>query len=532
MDRGHLVEFGSTGLQKLIYPIWYLSEVSSAVWQGMLHKTTINYAIRRLYPTQYIVIEWLTRSRRGVDHPARLFLARLTFVYAVALSTSPSPGFAHETAPPTAQPPTSGAEEIAPAPEENAPENFSIHGQFTNVTQYHPPFTSPFYGPNSLIPGHRGNETIDLTLFAGLRLWDGLEAYVNPEVDQGFGLSNTLGVAGFPSGEAYKIGMADPYLRLPRTFFRYTLGLGGAEQTIEPGLNQLAGTRQADNLIFTVGKFSVVDIFDTKTYAHDPRSDFLNWSIIDAGAFDYAADAWGYTYGGTVEWTQSWWTLRQGVFNLSRVPNSKYLDRDFVQFEVATEAEGRHELFGQPGKLKFLFWMNRGHMANYNAAVAMGQATGATPDVAKVRRYSSRPGVALNLEQQIAPDLGVFARASADNGSKEVYEFTEINQSISAGMSMKGERWRRPDDTFGLAGVVNGISPQARNYFAAGGLGVLIGDGQLPRYGLERILEVYYKASIIEGLNLTFDYQHIANPAYDAVRGPVDIFGFRVHAEF
>ena len=97
---------------------------------------------------------------------------------------------------------------------------------------------------------------------------------------------------------------------------------------------------------------------------------------------------------------------------------------------------------------------------------------------------------------------------------------------------MKGDRWSRPDDTLGLAGVVNGIAPQARAYFAAGGLGVVIGDGQLPRYGRERILEVYYKASIIEGLNLTFDYQYVINPAYDAVRGPVNIFGFRVHSEF
>lgn len=320
-----------------------------------------------------------------------------------------------------------------------------------------------------------------------MRLYDGLEAYFNPEVDQGFGLSNTLGIAGFPSGEAYKIGMAVPYLRLPRAFFRYTLGLGGAEEKVEPGLNQLAGTRLADNLILTVGKFSVVDIFDTNAYAHDPRSDFLNWSIIDAGAFDYTADSWGYTYGGVVEWTQSWWTLRQGLFDLSRIPNSKYLDRDFVQFEVTSEAEERHELFGRPGKLKFLFWMNRGHMANYNAAVDFGQATGTTPDLANVRKYSSRAGGALNLEQQIAPDLGFFTRLSTNNGSKETYEFTEINQSISAGVSVKGRYSQRPDDTFGLAGAVNGISPQARNYFAAGGLGILIGDGQLPRYGRERI---------------------------------------------
>lgn len=433
---------------------------------------------------------------------------------------------------PTEQSPTSGPEPAIPAPGESTPEEASIHGQFTNVTQYHPPFTSPFYGPNSLIPGHRGDETADLTLYPGLRVWNGLEAYVNPEVDQGFGLSDTLGIAGFPSGEAYKIGMAAPYLRLPRAFFRYTLGLGGAEQPIEPGLNQLAGTRQADNLIVTIGKFSVVDIFDTNTYAHDPRSDFLNWSIIDAGAFDYAADSWGYTNGGAVEWTQSWWTLRQGFFALSTIPNSKYLTNNFSQFEVTSEAEERHEFLNQPGKLKALFWVNRGRMANYNAAVDVGQALGITPDVALVRQYSSRAGGALNLEQQILPDLGLFARASANNGSKEVYEFTEINQSISAGISVKGDRWHRPDDTFGLAGAVNGISPQARRYFAAGGLGVLIGDGQLPRYGLERILEVYYKFSVIDGINLTLDFQHVVNPAYNAVRGPVAIFGFRAHAEF
>jgi high affinity Mn2+ porin len=468
-------------------------------------------------------------------------------IAAVVGATASSPSYAQEpplslsvppalgAPPPNAQlptSPTSGPEQAGPTPEETTPEEFSIHAQATNVTQYHPPFTSPFYGPNSLIPGHRGNETTDATLFAGLRVWDGLEAYANPEVDQGFGLSNTLGVAGFPSGEAYKIGATDPYPRLPRAFIRYTLGLGGAEEKIEPGANQLAGTRQTDNVIFTVGKFSVVDIFDTNAYAHDPRSDFLNWSIIESGAFDYAADSWGYTFGGAAEWTQSWWTLRQGLFDLSKIPNSKYLETDFSQFELATEAEERHELLGQPGKLKFLFWVNRGRMANYNAAVALGQATGTTPDVALVRQYSSRPGVALNLEQQIAPDLGAFARASADNGSKEVYEFTEINQSISAGISMKGDRWNRPNDTIGLAGAINGISPQARNYFAAGGLGVLIGDGRLPRYALERILELYYKFSLVEGINLTLDFQHIVNPAYDAVRGPVEIIGLRAHAEF
>ena len=486
----------------------------------MLHKTVINEVAQFLYRMQY----------RHLAVTSAVMVGAIPWALAEEgpLNLSPPPVFG----PPTTQSPAPVAERGSPAPEETTAEEFSIHAQFTTVTQYHPPFTSPFYGPDSLIPGHRGNETADATLFAGLRLWDGLEAYANPEVDQGFGLSDTFGIAGFPSGEAYKVGSADPYLRLQRAFLRYTLGLGGEEEKIEPGANQLAGTRQSDNLIVTVGKFSVVDIFDANTYAHDPRSDFLNWAIIESGAYDYAADSWAYTYGGAVEWTQSWWTIRQGLFDLSRMPNSPYLQRDFSQFELDTEFEERHEIGGQPGKLKFLFWVNRGRMANYNAAVALGEATATTPNVALVRRYSSRPGVALNLEQQITPDLGIFARASADNGSKEEFEFTEINQSISAGISLKGDRWDRPNDTLGLAGVVNGISPQARAYFAAGGLGIVIGDGQLPRYGLEKIVELYYKFSLLEGINLTLDFQHVVNPAYDAVRGPVEIIGLRAHAEF
>ena len=422
-----------------------------------------------------------------------------------------------------------GAQTVAETP---PPEWYSLHGQVTNVLQFHPRFPAPFSGPNSLNPGNRGRETTDATLFAGLRLGDGLAFYANPEIDQGFGLSDTLGLAGFSSGEAYKVGAIKPYLRLPRAFFRYTLGLGGEPQPVQAGANQLAGTLAADNLTVTLGKFSAVDIFDTNAYAHDPRADFLNWSIIDSGAYDYAADAWGFSYGGAVEWTRSWWTLRAGLFDLSRIPNSKELQRGFQQFEVVTEAEARHRLFGAPGKIKLLLFANRGRMADYSDAVHLAQATGGTPDVALVRRYRTRPGIALNLEQQLLPDLGAFLRASLNEGDKEAYEFTEINRSVATGISVKGDRWGRPRDTLGLAGVLNDISQQARNYFAAGGLGVLIGDGQLPRAGFEKILELYYKLAIVDGLDFTVDYQHIENPAYDAARGPVDIIGYRVHLEF
>ena len=414
----------------------------------------------------------------------------------------------------------------------NATDWYNLHGQSTVVYQYHPGFAAPFSGPHSLNPGGMGRETFDATLFAGVRPWHGVEFYVDPEIDQGFGLSDTLGVAGFPSGEAYKVGRRNPYYETPRAFGRFTIGLGGTEEKVEDGPNQIAGTRLSNNIVITAGKFGVTDIFDNNRYAHDPRSDFLNWSIIDSGAFDYAANAWGYTYGGAVEWNQNWWTIRAGVFALSKVPNEVDLDSSFSQYEFVTEFEARHTLFDRPGKLKLLFFNNRGRMANYNDAVRLAQQTGTTPDVSLVRHDGSRPGVALNAEQEFTDDLGGFLRASLNDGHKESYEFTEINRSVAAGLALAGKRWHRPDDTVGLAGVVNDISKDARNYLAAGGLGILIGDGALPKAGLEQIVELYYKAALVAGFSATVDYQHIENPAYNALRGPVDIFAFRLHAEF
>ena len=394
-------------------------------------------------------------------------------------------------------------------------ENWSLHGQTTFTEQYHPAFTSPYRGANSLDPGSRGDETIDLTLFAGLRLWRGAEAYADPEVDQGFGLSDTLGVAAFPSGEAYKVGSEPPYFRLQRLFFRQTFDLGGETQKLDPAANQLGGDRTADNLIVTLGKISVVDIFDTNTYAHDPRADFMNWAVIDSGAYDYAADSWGYSYGIATEWTQGWWTLRAGLFDLSKVPNEKHLETDFSQFELVSEIEERHKLFGRDGKLKLLAFVNRGRMGDYNDAVALAALTHAAPNTALVRNYASRPGAAFNFEQEAMDNLGVFARASLNDGSKEAYEFTEINRSLAVGLSLKGTAWSRPDDTIGAAEEVAGISNASRGYLAAGGLGILIGDGRLPQYGLENVVETYYSAKVASWFTATFDYQFIANPAYN-----------------
>jgi high affinity Mn2+ porin len=413
-----------------------------------------------------------------------------------------------------------------------APETWAIHGQATFVDQYHPAFRSPYSGPNSLDHGSRGDETIDATLFAGGSPWEGGEAWANVEMDQGFGLSGTFGVAAFPSAEAYKVGAADPYGRLHRLFFRQTFDLGGDEQTVEGQANQLAGSHTSDNLVITLGKFSVTDIFDNNTYAHDPKGDFLNWAVVDAGAFDYAADAWAYTYGGAAEWSFGNWTLRGGLFDMSRLPNSTELETDFSQYELVSELERRVTLFGHDGKIKLLGFVNNANMGSFTDALALARATGTTPDVARVRRYRARPGGSLNVEQGLTDDLGFFLRASENDGSKESFEFTDINESLSAGLSLKGTQWSRKDDTVGAAFVVDGISKDFQAYLAAGGLGVLVGDGQLPHYSSEVALETYYDAQLIKGINVALDYQFIANPGYNADRGPVSVLGFRLHGEF
>jgi len=431
--------------------------------------------------------------------------------------------------------PTPQPEGIPVTPEQAEqvqPETWAVHGQSTITWLLQPAFRSPYQGAHSLSPDANGRETIDATLYAGVRPWPGAEIWINPEVDQGFGLSDTFGVAGYPSGEAFKVGKAEPYFLVQRGFLRQTINFGGETEKLAPDLNQLAGTQTANRLVFTIGKFSIVDIFDTNTYAHDPRNDFLNWSIIDMGAFDYAANSWGYTYGGTVEWYQDWWTVRAGVFDLSLMPNSDKLSPGFAQGQFVAELEERHNLWDQPGKLKFLYWLTHGNLGTYLDAISQGAATGQTPSTGAVRSFRTKDGFGLNLEQQLAPDLGVFARASVSQGTVEEVDFTDINKSISAGLSLTGGRWGRPDDTVGLAGALNRISHQGKLYLAAGGLGGIIGDGQLPNAGPEQILEVYYRVPVFSFAHLTVDYQFINHPAYNRDRGPVSIFGLRARVQF
>ena len=412
------------------------------------------------------------------------------------------------------------------------PANWNVHGQTTVIMQGYPRMRSPYEGTNSLPGGGQGRQTWTVDAFLGWRLWQGGEFYFNPELAQGFGLNSTLGLAGFPNGEAQKGGAPYPKFRPQRYVFRQTFGLGGEQEEVADGPFQLAGKRDIDRVTVTVGRFAVGDYFDGNSYAKDPRVDFMNWAMWSSAAYDFPADLPGFTRGAVVELNRKDWALRAGLFQVPNAPNSDVLV--FKPGGAVLEFEERHTIFEQPGKLRLGVFANRGNTGNYRSALAI-TAADPTLDINDVmtgiQRDNPKYGFYVNAEQQIMKDVGVFARASWNDGQNQILSFTDIDRSVSGGLSVKGSYWGRPSDTIGIGGAVNGLSAAHSDFLAAGGLGLLIGDGRL-NYGHERIFETYYAYAIDKSFTFTADYQLITNPAYNADRGPVHIFSGRLQGVF
>jgi high affinity Mn2+ porin len=412
------------------------------------------------------------------------------------------------------------------------PSSWNVHGQLTFVEQGYPAFRSPYQGANSLTGASQIQNTTSATAFVGYRPWDGTEIYINPELMQGFGLNSTLGVAGFPNGEAQKSNFPMPRIDIARVFVRQTFGLGGEQETVEDGPNQLAGKQDISRITITAGRFAVLDIFEGNTYSHDPRVDFLNWNMYCCGSYDVIMDKIGYTWGASAELNQKSWAFRAGYFLVPVVSNVNRYDTHILERgEYLGELELRYSLFSQPGKLRLMGWANIANMGSYAEALAMPVTTLNYPDITQTRQVRTNYGFVANMEQAITNELGIFSRASWSPGNVEIIGWTDCDESLSFGAVLKGNAWGRPDDKIGVAGVVEGLSPIARAYFAAGGLGILIGDGQL-NYRPEQILEAYYAYSLNKWATLTFDYQFIDNPGYNADRGPVSVFSGRLHAQF
>ena len=411
-------------------------------------------------------------------------------------------------------------------------DQWNVHAQTTFLPSGYPSFRSPYAGTDSLPGKGQSKETWTTTAFLGVRLWQGAEFYFDPELGQGFGLNGTLGLAGFPNGEAQKAGGAYPKFRAQRYYLRQTFGLGGEQEDVADGPNQLPGKRDIDRITLIVGRFAVGDFFDGNTYSHDPRADFMNWAIWASAAYDFPADLPGFTRGAVVEFNRKDWAVRAGLFQVPSAPNSDVLG--FKTGGAVIEFEERHTVFNQPGKLRLGAFANSGNTGNYAEALAI-VATNPMLDIntvmTSIRHDNLKYGVYANLEQQVAKDIGVFARASWNDGRNQILSFTDIDRSLSGGLSVKGSYWGRPSDTIGVGGAINGLSPSHRDFLAAGGLGLLIGDGRL-NYRTEQILETYYAYAINKAFTFTADYQFITNPAYNADRGPVSIFSGRLHGEF
>lgn len=461
-----------------------------------------------------IDIRFLVSRRRTLSKDRCVFLARSLFssrrvggavlVAAGLLAAGPGIAFAQEN------------------------EDFQARYQATYVRQHKSKFSADYSGPRSLGVAPEQGYSFTATVALGWRLARNTEFYLNPEAAQGVPLGGLAGLGGLSNGEAART--AGPTLRAyrARAFVRHTWGLGGDAEAVESDVNQLAGSADRRRVVLTAGNLSVLDLFDDNAYSHDPRTQFLNWSLMTHGAYDYAADARGYTWGAALEYFAGDWALRAGRFAQPREPNQQQLDpRIGRHYGDQIELERGHVLGGQPGRLRMLAFRNQAVMAAYADALAQAQATGLTPDLSAVRSgRRAKQGVGINLEQALAPGVGLFARAMRADGRTETYAFTEIDRSASAGLLVQGSHWSRPQDSVGVAWARNGLSGAHRAYLAAGGLGFFIGDGRL-RYAPEQVVEAFWRVAVGAGLWLTLDWQRIAQPAYNADRGPVSITSLR-----
>lgn len=411
-------------------------------------------------------------------------------------------------------------------------ETWNAHFQSTYVWQAKPAFDAAYSGPESLLPQRETGYSFSATAAFGWRAWDGGALYFDPEVVQGKALSGLHGLGGMSNGEQQKTSGPDPTLYRARLFLRQTWNLGGDQQTVESDMNQLAGSVAGRRLVLTAGNLAVSDIFDNNAYAHDARGQFLNWALVDNGAWDFAADARGYSWGAALDYTDGDWSVRAGRFLLPAESNGLPLDqRIFKHYGDQVELEQRHSWLDQPGSVRVLAFRDRARMGGFRDALDAASIDGSVPDVAAVRRERSKTGVGVSVDQALGPSAGLFARASRNDGASETYAFAEIERAVSAGVTLQGDAWRRAADTVGMAFVRNGLSQAHRAYLAAGGVGAFIGDGRLD-YRAEHIAEAYYRIAFDARVALSFDWQHVANPAYNRARGPVDIGGLRLHAQY
>ena len=411
------------------------------------------------------------------------------------------------------------------------------HFQLTVISQGHLAFRALYSGKNSLSNNSDwGATSITSTLFLGRKLWKGGAFYFNPEISGGQGLSYAQGVAGALNGETYRVGNPAPGIFIARGYLQQQIPLGNSSyENVEDDVNQIKEKVPLNRITISAGKFAISDFYDDNKYSHDPRTQFMNWSLMSNGAWDYPANTRGYTFGIVAELIKPKWAVRLSSVAVPRIANAPEMEYKITKAHSETvEFERKIVLNKRPGAFRFFISDTHSKAPSY----AEGLKAIAANDTYLLNVISGKAegnvyggekfGLGFSGDQELNNEIGIFMRAGWNDGKDVTWAFTEIDQTLSAGITIKGIPWKRPDDVFGIASVINGISAPHREFLEAGGYGFIIGDGKL-NYGHEAIIETYYNAFLSKFFWLTIDYQFVNNPAYNKDRGPVNVFAVRGH---
>lgn len=408
--------------------------------------------------------------------------------------------------------------------------------QINVIAQTLRPFRSPYASTNSL--SARGDSKISHAYggYVGVQVNPRLEGYLDVEMIRGSGISSVTGLASPTNGDVLRQGTVDlgdgPYVA--RAFLRYSLPLAATEQdTLPRGIDQIPLVVAARRIEIAAGKLAASDLFDVNRYANTTRQQFMNWALFQNTAWDFAADTRGYTNGVAVSWIVPDWELRIGSFQMPTAANGNKFD-SHLDAARGDQIELTHSFRATGSVIRILGYLNHARMGNYATALAIAAAMHTTPDIAADDRPGRRKyGWGVNFEQPLADsgETGVFARIGWNDGNNESFAFTEVDRHLSAGIQVSGRHWGRASDRLGIGGVRTGIVQIHQDYLNAGGLGFLLGDGQLT-YGPEQVVETYYRAQLGSYLQVGPDLQYIRNPGYNRDRGPATVLALRVNLRY
>jgi high affinity Mn2+ porin len=469
-----------------------------------------------------------------------LFFLPVVLPHARAQDSPPASSQAQEETAPVPRPPTAidGSEEsdsgptIFPHPETD---RWRVSGQADWISQWHPAFHSPYQGRNSLTPEAQDATSRLLTLFTGLRLTSTTELLCDVQEAGGHGIGEALGLAGATNLDVVRNPSLSKAPYIARLMWHQIIPLSREKAVSERAHYSLFSTLPVRRLEVRFGKYSIADFFDLNTYGSDAGFQFMNWTVDNNGAYDYAADTRGFTYAAMLEYHDRRWALRFAEALMPKVANGIHLDAELSRARAENMELELHGtvLRHQEGVVRFLTFVNHANMGSYAAAID-NFLNGVTPRPEITNhplQTTIKYGFGLNFEQPLNDWLGVFGRWGWNEGKHESYAYTEVDQTAQVGLGSSGKRWHRRFDRAGVVFVSNGISKDHQEYLALGGSGFLLGDGRLT-YGRENILETYYTFHLWRGIYPAFGIQHIINPGYNQDRGPVVVPTLRLHLEF